>query len=176
MLEEARRVIGARRQMHARAVEIRQTMPPQGEAVDFKCNLRHRGGKTGPKCAEVYKVTSSLLLFISRIAWRPQDQVQAPPWEVEHFLGAGISDDGFRLLMDDDAVLDRVLSQHSTQPESADVPGDGRWARKRGPREIVALVTPDADPPVGLWVRCPAHPGSPELLTRQQLFDATRLL
>ena len=177
VLTEARQTIVARREMHARAVVIRKGIPVPGAAVDFNCRLKHRGGKSGPKCAEVYRVSPSLLLFISRPAWRLNDQLHPPPWEIEHLLGAGLSQEGFRLLMEDDQALDQALDRASASAQSGRTSaGDGRWLRKRGPVEIVALVTPDAEPPVGLWVRCPAHPGSAESLSRQELFDATRLL
>jgi len=117
---------------------------------------QHKGGKA-PKLAEVCDLAAHDLgegfLFVSQPAWVPRDQLEMPPFMVEHLLGRGaaaiVDMEGGG---DDDALL-RYAHQLST-PQHAT--GE-RWLVKQDPHLVLTVVKPGEEPVLGAWVRCREH-------------------
>lgn len=140
--------------------------------VMVRCDQAHSGGRV-PKLAEVH-ATRRGLLFASKIAWLPRDQLVLQPWLRQHLEGAGMAEATYLTCMQDDDALADLLDRHDEWARGLPASGP-RWLISTPPHLTLAVVRPGAAASaIGLWVRCKDHPEHAEALDSASLFAATR--
>lgn len=159
--EELRQTIRERIALFEEARRLGDRIHAQREAggastgTIIRCR-QHKGGKA-PKLAEVYRLADYELgdgfLFVAQPAWVPRDQLEIPPFMVEHLLGRGASEVVDLHGAEHDAALIRYAHQLAS-PQRAT--GE-RWLVKQDPHVVLTIVRHGYEPVLGAWVRCREH-------------------
>ena len=136
--------------------------------VTLTCDHPHRKG-VRRKTAELYPFGGNVL-YVAVIPWVPSDMINRRPWMTEHLLGCGM---GAEVL---ESVSDAALLRfRDTLNDDVFSPASGaRWVQKTPPHRVLTIITPDTEPVITPWARCPDHPDHAETFTREEILSLVR--